>query len=563
MPVVSSPITVGIDFGTSTTLIAEGLPDGQALVVPIGNRDPWLPSVATFDSGGAVLVGEDAESASPASLIRSVKRAITRRQTIVTSEDGSVSANRDEVIIALLSEVAQRARANQLDVAAPGAVRLGCPSMWDADQRRLLLDLAQKAGLAVGASTLIDEPIAAGLTWIHQRGRAGEFHDNDRVLIFDMGGGTLDVALLDVTTGPGREPEIYVLASKGIDEAGDRLDDALTADFLRLIAEHGVDVDALENPGLARAYVRRAATEAKIALSDATTTHVHFDYQGSKLPTLEYTVGQLNDCLRPQMQRAWDLVDWAMRAALLTHESRSAAKNIRTTDGIRGLPIEELVETIDHVVLVGGMSRVPGVARYLMERLPNARTHTFSSTGHTSGGPGPQEAIAAGLAEPVSYEQVNLHLPGFDFVLDIPGREPVTLYRAHTPFYEMWEAINRTRVFYDWPAGATAHRPSLARELPTAGSGTLRVLALDGTLVSMRNPQDDHAIDGLRVEFGLHKLRFTLSPDGRMRIVDGRDNEQSLRITRWPALRSSQKGLTLRVEDPKWIPDNRRAWDTK
>jgi len=555
---------VGIDFGTSTTLVAEGSPAGRASVVPIGLRDPWLPSVATMDATGAVIVGEDAESVSPARLIRSVKRAITRRQAVVHSEDGSVSANRDDVIVAVLSEVVRRARENQLDVADPGAVRLGCPSMWDADQRRLLLDLAQKAGLAVGASTLIDEPIAAGLMWIHERDRARKYHDNDRVLIFDMGGGTLDVALLDVTTGPGREPEIYVLASKGVDEAGDRLDEEIAKDLIGLLAEHGVDFDTLDDPALARAYVQRAATEAKIALSEHSTTHVEFDYRGAKLPSVEYTVGQLNDCLAPQLQRAWALVDWAMRAALLTHESRSAAKSVRTTDGIRQLPLEEIVGTIDHVVLVGGMSRVPEVARYLMARLPNAEAHTFVGGRHSST-PGPQEAIAAGLAEPVSYEQVNLHLPGFDFVLDIPGRSPVTLYRAHTPFYEPWEAMNRTRVFYDWPGGATAHLAGQARDLPTSGSGTLRVRALDGSLVTMRESNDAHdrTVEGLRVGFGAHKLRFTLAPDGRMQIVDGVGTEQSLRITRWPALRSSQRGLSLRVEEPRWLPDERRAWDTK
>ncbi|KQT01266.1 hypothetical protein ASG23_06745 [Cellulomonas sp. Leaf395] len=544
-----------MDFGTSTTLIAEGHAVGSATVVPIGWTQPWLASIATAGPDTDLVVGEAAEAFSPGSVIRSVKRAITRGHDYVSSPDGTVTAKTDDVVSAILLELARRARDNGLDIGADGAVRLGCPAMWDADRRHKLLSLAQAAGFAVGASTLIDEPIAAGLMWINEMQRQRSFLDNDRVLIFDMGGGTLDVAILDVTTGPGRDPEIYVLASNGVDEAGDRLDEEVAQDLERLLNDQGVDLSALPNVALIRAYVGRAATEAKIALTSTDSTDVHFGYRDAQLPDLVYTVGQLNDCLRPQMDRAWNLVESTLRAAMLTHERRFARKDLRTTDGLRRLPVEELIETVDHAVLVGGMSRLPGVAHFLMERLPSARVHVFS-------GDAPQEAIAAGLAEPVSYEQVNLHLPGFDFVLDIPGRAPVTLYRAHTPFYRWWEAQSRHQLSYTWPDGNTAHEPSAVRELPEAGFATLRVVALDGSVVAMRGANDVET-DGLRINFGFNQPRFTLAPDGTMTFVDGRGHDQKLRIERWPALRSGHGKLSVRVEESRWVPDNRRSWDTK
>lgn len=545
---------VGIDFGTSTTLVAEGAGAGRSAVVPIGETEPWLPSAATLVNGRFV-VGEEAESASPGRVIRSVKRAITERRVTVSSPDATVKASVDDVVLAILSELATRARANGLDIRSEGVVRLGCPAMWDADQRSRLLKLAQAAGFAVGASTVIEEPIAAGLMWIEEQTRSRRYLDHDRVLVFDMGGGTLDIAVLDVTTGPRRDPEIYVLASEGINEAGDRLDIAIAEDVESLLTERGVAVRSLSDPVLARAHIRRAATTAKIALTDSASTDIHVGYRPESIPDLPYSVQQLNDCLRPQIENAWRLVDSTVRAALLASEQRLLRREFRTTTGLRQMSPERVGATIDHVVLVGGMSRIPGVARYLGERLPAARIHTFARNA-------PQEAIAAGLAERVSYEHVNLHLPGFDFVLDIPGSARVTLYRAHTPLYEWWEAQSKTGLSYSWPDGATAYNGTQARDLPRSGFGTLRVLALDGSVVTMRG-RKDRETSGLRVNFGHMDPRFVLSPDGTMTITDGRHEEQVVRILQWPALRAVDGKLTLRVEEERWRPDDRRAWDTK
>ena len=126
-------------------------------------------------------------------------------------------------------------------------------SVWDvlrcgpASRRKRLLDLARSAGLPVDDHTLIDEPIAAGVAWVNNRiARSGQ-GVRGQLLVFDMGGGTLDVAVLDVHADLGEDPEISVLSSWGIDEAGDALDEALADELERQLGRHGIDMHALPN----------------------------------------------------------------------------------------------------------------------------------------------------------------------------------------------------------------------------------------------------------------------------------------------------------------------------
>lgn len=543
---------LGVDFGTSTTLIAESMPAGRPTVVPIGHAESWMPSAAAV-SGDALVVGEDALTHNPSALITSVKRCITGRAVVARSADGSVERDADEVIGAVLREIANRARADRLPISDKGVTRLGCPAMWDADQRERLLGLAETAGFNVGPSTLIDEPIAAGLNWIGWRTQQREYFDGERVLVFDMGGGTLDVAVLDVTTGPLRDPEIYVLASDGLNEAGDVLDGTIVADLEIALGDQGIELEALPDADLARAYLMRAAAEAKVDLSTYHETQVHVGYQAGNLPSLHYTREQLGDAMRPQLERAWSLILSTLRASYLARTDGAV------TSALRQISEESLTSNVHHVLLAGGMSRSSAVEKFLSRKLPNARIHTFPGTN------GPQEAIVAGLAENTSYGQVNLHRPAFDFVLEFSAREGdvtrVPLYRAHTKLYEWWEAVSRDRLRYEWPGGATAVNRDSARFLPATGYGQLAVYAMDGTPVELRHKETD--VPALKVAFGHSGVRFTLSPEGRVNITDGRGTSQSFRVTHWPVLTGGFARLALPVKEPDWQPMERRWWDVK
>ena len=545
--------TIGVDFGTSTTLVAEGVGLARPAVVPIGRSTSWMPSVAS-EAEGRLVVAEDALVQQPGRLITSVKRAITHRLTTVSSPDGSFDRSVDHVVEALLVDLAKRARAERLPIGNAGDTRLGCPAMWDAEQRLRLLGLAENAGFAVGPATLIDEPIAAGLSWIETQTRNGQYLDEERVLVFDMGGGTLDVALLDVTAGPGQDPKVFVLASDGLDEAGDALDRAIAGDLERVLAERGFDMESLPSPRVAEAFVRRAASEAKVELTAHRSVDVGIGYPDVRLPSISYTVEQLEEAFRPQLERAWGLVMNTLKAAYLARRNGAVPAELRAMDD------REFTRSVSHVLLVGGMSRIPAVGRFLGGRLREAKIHTFA-------GAGPQEVVASGLAESSPYEQVNLHRPAFDFVLEFPDAsgalQSVSLYRAHTKFYEPWEALQRSTLRYEWPSGMTAVNGDARRFLPTRGYGTLTVVALDGTPVELR--EGGKSSESLRVDFGasMSGLYFTLAPDGRMHLKDSSGRTHSLRVTRWPALGSGFAKLALPVVEAAFIPERRRSWDVK
>src|SRR4029453_16786490 len=139
----------------------------------------------------------------PPPLVRPAKRAITDRRdhiNLAGGDDGEV-AEADAVIGAILAEIV--ARAGRAGRWLPGEtdLRLGCPAMGDGTQRRRLTDIAEKAGLPGRATGLIDEPVAAGVAWLAHRYAEYGDRPTGRLLVFDMGGGTLDLAVLDIGGG--------------------------------------------------------------------------------------------------------------------------------------------------------------------------------------------------------------------------------------------------------------------------------------------------------------------------------------------------------------------------
>ena len=150
----------------------------------------------------------------------------------------------DDLIVAVLKEAVRRASTHDLALTDDRALRLGCPAMWDGQQRRRLLKLAQAAGLPATLESFVDEPVAAGIAWLAS-GRV-KTSEPMRVVVFDMGGGTLDIAVLDVRGV--RHQDVSVLAAIGVAEAGDSLDEAIAEDLEYVLAAAGVDVDSLSDP---------------------------------------------------------------------------------------------------------------------------------------------------------------------------------------------------------------------------------------------------------------------------------------------------------------------------
>jgi len=256
--------SVGLDFGTSTTLVAS-----TRGVVPIGNEGtfPWMPSLVGFADDGAVVMGERAQTLPPGQLVRSIKRAITEHRDFETVDlpAGTKDIRADDLIVELLKEAGRRGARRGQDVGIGSLVRLGCPAMWDGRQRRRLLAAAQRADLPVVLASMVDEPVAAGIAWLSHHPAAAD--RPLRIVVFDMGGGTLDIAVLDVRGI--NHHDVSVLAALGVAEAGDALDRVVAEDLDYVLGSAGVDVDSLSHPRRARGRLLLAAQEAKVALSTA------------------------------------------------------------------------------------------------------------------------------------------------------------------------------------------------------------------------------------------------------------------------------------------------------
>lgn len=530
---------VGIDFGTSTSLLAVGTGVGPVDIAPLGRTTRSFPSIAGHQHG-SLLVGEAAENLPIAQVIRSVKRVITDcSETVeITDECGTHHIGADEVIVALLEEIGRRAKAVGRPLDAREQVRLGCPAMWDGAQRQRLLAHAQSAGLPVADSTLIDEPIAAGVAWVrHRYLRYGE-HVEGRLLVFDMGGGTLDIAVLDAVGGP--HPEISVLSALGIQLAGDILDTAIAAEITEELAGQGIRLDKLPEAKTVEALVLREARTAKIQLTTQVRHRIVFrGLARTQLPILTYTREQLEERFRPQMDQAIGLVWAALRAAKLTELGSHAPDKLRAMDG------DHLAADIDHVLLAGGMSSVPYVERRIGELFPNAMVYDEA-------GVAADEMIVAGLADPVGYDRLNLHRPGFDFVLEYTegGRQVTeTIYPAYTPFYSPEEAWTQSHLGFerrgdDFPG-------------PKHGEGVLRVRSTSGDYLALR--YDGEVKHGLRLRLGWNML-FKIYCDGRILITDGTRSTRKLRVHQWPVVRGNGHAELVVQRDVDTLPVPSTAW---
>jgi molecular chaperone DnaK (HSP70) len=367
--------------------------------------------------------------------------------------------------------------------------------MWDGRQHRRLLAAAIRAGLPVTAASLVDEPVAAGIAWL-ARQKGSKAH---RVVVFDMGGGTLDVAVLDV-----RGNDISVLAAVGVPEAGDALDHTIAEDLEYALAAKGIDVDSLEFPRRARNRLRYAAQEAKVALSTEDVHDVALPRRLFGIGSVEYGRDQLEAAFAAQMDRAEIVVTAALRAARIDEPD------------IARTPVDEVVEGVDVVVLSGGMSRIPYVAQRLADLFPpGTRIETAS--------PRADEAVAVGLSLAPRYGRINRYRPAFDILLDWDGgQESRAVYEAYTPLVQAGRIGRGGELCYT--------RTGREIGVPPTGKGRLRLVSHTGSPV--RATLGGTSIEEFVVELNGERLAFSVFPDGRLRLVDGSGTQEG-RIADW------------------------------
>ncbi len=368
--------TIGIDLGTTNSCMAV-LEGGEPTVVENAEGGRTTPSVVAFTASGERLVGTVAKRqavTNPQNTIFSIKRFMGRKEAEVREEesivpykvvsgpngDARVEANSEQFsppeISAMILQKLKSDAESYLGEAVDGAV-ITVPAYFNDDQRQATKDAGRIAGLDV--KRIINEPTAASLAY----GLDKEDHDQT-ILVFDLGGGTFDVSVLEIGDG------VFEVKSTAGDNhlGGDNFDKAivdwLVADFKR---DQAIDLSA-DPMALQRLY--EAAEKAKIELSTTQETQINLpfitaDASGPKHLDTRLTRAKLAELTS-------DLLD---RVIVPVRQAIDDAK-------------DKGVKEIEHVVLVGGMTRMPAVQEKVKE-LTKKEPHR---------GVNPDEVVAVGAA---------------------------------------------------------------------------------------------------------------------------------------------------------------------
>jgi molecular chaperone DnaK len=346
---------VGIDLGTTNSVVAV-LEGGEPAVVPNAEGARTTPSVVAFSKSGEILVGEVAKRqaiTNPDRTIRSIKREMG---TDNKNEIDGKAWTPQEISARILMKLKADAEAYLGDKVTEAVITV--PAYFDDAQRQATKEAGQIAGLEV--LRIINEPTAAALAYGLDKVEEKE----QTVLVFDLGGGTFDVSLLELGDGV-----FEVKSTAGNTHlGGDDWDQRVIEHLLKVCKDqNGVD---LSNDKMAMQRLKEAAEKAKIELSSTQTTTVN-------LPFITATdAGPLH--LEVTLTRA--------------EFERMTEDLLERTEGPFHQAVKDAgisVDSIDHVILVGGSTRMPQV-RDLVKRL------TGGKDPHQ--GVNPDEVVAVGAS---------------------------------------------------------------------------------------------------------------------------------------------------------------------
>ncbi|MDO4631994.1 MAG: molecular chaperone DnaK [Corynebacterium sp.] len=346
---------VGIDLGTTNSVVS-ALEGGDATVIANSEGSRTTPSVVAFTKNGEVIVGQSAKNQAVTNVdrtIRSVKRHIGTDWSV--DIDGK-KYTPQEISARTLMKLKRDAEAYLGEDVTDAVITV--PAYFSDSQRQATKEAGQIAGLNV--LRIVNEPTAAALAYGLEKGEKEQ-----TILVFDLGGGTFDVSLLEIGDGV-----VEVRATAGDNKLGGDDWDQRIVEWLvdKFKASSGVD---LSKDKMAMQRLREAAEKAKIELSSSQTANINLPYitvDADKNPLF------LDENLsRTEFQRiTQDLLD----------RTKAPFNQVIKDAGIS-------ISDIDHVVLVGGSTRMPAVTE-LVKELTGGR--------EPNKGVNPDEVVAVGAA---------------------------------------------------------------------------------------------------------------------------------------------------------------------
>ena len=320
---------IGIDLGTTNSCVAvyEG---GEPVVIPNPEGSRTTPSVVAFTKAGERLVGQVAKRqaiTNPDRTVSSIKREMGREYKVAIDDK---TYTPQEISAMILQKLKADAEA-YLGTTVTEAV-ITVPAYFSDAQRQATKDAGRIAGLDV--KRIINEPTAAALAFGMDK------EENQKVMVFDLGGGTFDVSILDISDGV-----FEVLATNGNNRLGGDDFDKVVIDWIaeQFKAENGID---LRQDKMALQRLKEAAEKAKIELSGVTTSNINLPFITADATGPKHFDANLTRAKFDELTA--DLVEATM---VPTRKALSDA----------GLSVSQ----IDKVILVGGSSRIPAVQEAL------------------------------------------------------------------------------------------------------------------------------------------------------------------------------------------------------
>ena len=344
---------IGIDLGTTNSCVAV-MEGGEPVVIANAEGARTTPSVVSFQANGERLVGQVAKRqaiTNPDKTIISIKREMgTNHKTKIDDKEYSPQ----EISAMILQKIKADAEAYLGESVTQAVITV--PAYFNDAERQATKDAGKIAGLEV--LRIINEPTAASLAY-----GLDKTDHNEKILVYDLGGGTFDVSILELGDGV-----FEVLATNGDTKLGGDDFDNKIMDYIAdtFKAENGID---LRNDKMALQRLKEAAEKAKIELSSSTQTNINLpfitaDATGPKHIDLNLTRAKFNELTHDLVERSITPMKKALQDADLS------------------------IGQIDKVILVGGSTRIPAV----QEAVKN-----FTGK-EPSKGVNPDECVAIGAA---------------------------------------------------------------------------------------------------------------------------------------------------------------------
>jgi molecular chaperone DnaK len=349
---------IGIDFGTSFSLPAAMHFGHPQLLLPGGVYG--IPSVFYYDSTEGVLIGQEAEDAGQGRQSVNMRREIKMDLFSSFTADGHTFTGKEIVgyILSKLVNIAMDTAEQKLIGNTLDGVVISVPAAFEHNEKALIMEAAKlpqaQGGPELNVLSFIKEPVAAAIAYF----REAQLPDGTNILVYDLGGGTCDIAVVRSQSDSAEKYE--VVASEMVRVGGRMWDDAII-DFLSAELEKQTGHSDLRSDPDYRDKIRRAAVDAKHKLSTNTSAAMRVEVDGKVIRTM---------ITREQFDQ--------LTAGLLR----------RTLEVTRKVAQNPAIGQIDYVVCVGGSSNMPQVKTAIVNMFPGVEVKLYE----------PEKAITFGAA---------------------------------------------------------------------------------------------------------------------------------------------------------------------